>query len=410
MVVSKGQFIGSTLILTGTAVGAGMLALPMVSAAAGFLYAALLLIGIWALMTYTALLVLEVNLAFESYRNNFSTMAAATLGPVGKAIAWITCLSLLYALTAAYISGDASLLSVGFSHAFNIHVPLWMSAVLFTVVLGSVVFWSTKAVDRLNRGLISLKGVLLVITLVLLMPHIQMNVLMRQAGAAKYLWACAPIFLCSFGSHTVIPSISNYIGPKPKTLKWIIICGATLPLIIYILWLLTTLGIMPLVGTNGFQALAKEQGSVGEFIHRINLLTSNHWIRIGINGFSNIAMTTSFLGVTLGLFDFLADAFKRLNTRRGRLQTALITFVPPLLFAMYFPRGFIVALGYAAIFVAMLEIILPVLMAHQLRRNSVLSSPYRVTSCRHLFIVIVLIGILIIGLQIAVSFHALPTL
>ena len=401
------KFIGSVLILTGTALGAGMLALPMIAAATGFVWATILLVAVWALMTYTALLILEVNLAFPAYRNNFGSMAYATLGRTGKIAAWVACLALLYALTAAYIAGDASLLAVGVGKAVGWYIPQWLCAILFTVVLGGAVFWSTKAVDHLNRSLISIKGCLLVATLVLLMPHINMATLMRTPGSGKYLWACIPIFICAFGFHTVIPSLSNYIGPKPKTLKWVIICGATIPLLIYILWLLTTLGIVPLRGANSLQTV---HGSVGKFVDALVILTHNRWVTTGVNGFSNVAMTTSFLGVTLGLFDFLADLFKIMNNRVGRLRTAILTFVPPLVFALFYPQGFVIALGYAAIFVAILEIIMPVLMVQRLRRSQTLTSPYKVASCKPLLWLIVLAGVIVIITQLFNALHFLPVL
>lgn len=324
--MSKSKFIGSTLIIAGTAFGAGMLALPMVSAAAGLLRASLLLVFVWVVMTYTGLLILEVNLAFKPRENNFSTMANATLGIGGKIVAWIACIALLYSLTAAYIAGNASLLSIGIHAAFNIHIPAWLCALSFTVVLGGAVFWSTKTVDILNRGLLSIKGILFIFAIIFLMPHIKIQNFDTTIAASKYLFACAPIFLCAFGFHHIIPSLTNYVGAKPKTLKWIIICGATIPLIIYMLWLITTLGIMPIFGTHSFIVLAKTKGSVGEFVHLLILITHSKWVNFSINGFANIAMTTSFLGVTLGLFDFLADSCKRSNTRIGRLQTASLTF------------------------------------------------------------------------------------
>lgn len=42
--------------------------------------------------------------------------------------------------------------------------------------------------------------------------------------------------------------------------------------------------------------------------------------------FSNFAVASSFLGVTLGLFDYLADLFGFDDSAVGRLKTALLTF------------------------------------------------------------------------------------
>ena len=168
----KSSFIGSLLILIGTAIGAGMLALPLISAQAGLWPAIILIVVIYAIMLTTALLVLEVNLAFPAYKNNFNSMALGTLGRPGQVIAWLTCLLLLYALTSAYIAGNASLLSELTKHFFDYHIAGWGNAVLFTIVFGAAVFWSTKTVDLVNRFLMSIKGIALLLMLILLTPHI----------------------------------------------------------------------------------------------------------------------------------------------------------------------------------------------------------------------------------------------
>jgi tyrosine-specific transport protein len=74
-------------------------------------------------------------------------------------------------------------------------------------------------------------------------------------------------------------------------------------------------------------------------------------------------MVSSFLGVTLGLQDFLADGFKIEKTLRGRLLLGLMTFVPPFLASVLFPNIFLQALRLAGGFgVALLLGLLPVLM------------------------------------------------
>lgn len=309
----------------------------------------------------------------------------------------------------AVIAENASLLTTAFSF-FHLELSTWVNALLFVLILGGAVFWSTRVVDYLNRGLISIKGGLLILALALLMPHIDFtNIISGQlSNQALFLGGIAPIFLCSFGFHTVIPSIRNYLGSDPRVLKKIIVSGTVVTLVIYIFWLLAALGVVPLKGSHGFTELAVAKGSVGEFIKNICVLVDNHWVTIGINGFANIAMTTSFLGVTLGLFDFLADGLRRPNTRSGRLQTALLTFIPPLIFALFFPRGFIMALGYAAIFVAVLEVLLPALMVYKLRQDKLLNSPYRFFGGTQLLVMVFVAGVILIGLQLLGSFGWLP--
>jgi aromatic amino acid transport protein len=409
--MNSNKVFGSIVILIGTCIGGGILALPMLSAASGFFMSSALLISIWVLMILTALLVLEVNLYCPNESNSFGAMAYKTLGKMGQTITWITWLLLLYSLLAAYTSGATVLLKSLFYAAGNIDLPMWATAVLFICALGSMVFCSTKAVDYTNRFLMTFKGLLLVSSIVLLLPHINLsNILYNQEiYSNKYLGIAAPIFLFSFGFHIVIPSLRNYLGYNRKELQFVILCGASIPLIIYLLWLLATLGTVPLKGTiNSFSAIKAGGDSIDGLINAVSAIVNNKWITASITGFSNISVTTSFLGVSLSLFDFLADGCKRSNTRFGRLQTALMTFIPPLIFALYYPKGFVMALGYASFFVAILLVILPALMAYKLRTiEPTILTINKLLFNKFLLISIVAAGVVLITLQIMSSLHLL---
>ena len=54
--------LGCTLLIAGTTIGAGMLALPLASSSLGGPATLLLMIGLWALMAFTAMLQVEASL------------------------------------------------------------------------------------------------------------------------------------------------------------------------------------------------------------------------------------------------------------------------------------------------------------------------------------------------------------
>lgn len=393
--------IGSTFILIGTSLGAGMLALPLISAKAGFLSAALLMVIVWALMTLSALLVLEVCLALKPYHNNFGSMAKSTLGKNGQIVAWIFTLLLLYTLTSAYIDGSTSLIGSILNYLFHFRLPRFIEAFSFTLFFALFVTTSTHAVDLLNRGLMSLKGITLIGTLVLLAPQIQFTHLIASSSThSSLLIDTSIIFLTSFGFHNVIPSIVNYQGTNTKLLRNIILMATTTTLAVYLLWLSCTLGIIPLVGQNSFQTILSHKGNVDGLIDTLNALTRSPWVHAGINSFANIAMTTSFLGVTLGLFDFLADGFKRKNNAFGRIQTALLTFTPPFVIAMTYPKLFVIALEYAGLCVAVLLVVMPAMMAYQLRKSPRLTSPYRVFGGQGILAFVFFLGMFFITMML----------
>lgn len=87
-----GSLAGAIALITGSTVGAGMLALPAVTAPAGLVPTAASLCGCWVLLTLEALLIAEVNIAVHEERGEADAssiitlrqMAESTLGSPGK--------------------------------------------------------------------------------------------------------------------------------------------------------------------------------------------------------------------------------------------------------------------------------------------------------------------------------------
>ena len=69
----KNKTLGSALIIAGTSIGAGMLAMPLTSAGIGFGYTVLLLVGLWAILSYSGLLFVEVYQTAEYLDDGVAT-------------------------------------------------------------------------------------------------------------------------------------------------------------------------------------------------------------------------------------------------------------------------------------------------------------------------------------------------
>lgn len=79
-------------------------------------------------------------------------------------------------------------------------------------------------------------------------------------------------------------------------------------------------------------------------------------------------MVTAFLGVSIGLFDFLADG---LSLKKSGLQgkgTLALTFVPPLFVVLINPGIYLHALGYAGVCCVILLLLLPAVMTWRARQ------------------------------------------
>ncbi|WP_325893287.1 aromatic amino acid transport family protein [Grimontia sp. NTOU-MAR1] len=365
------KVLGSTLIIAGTTIGAGMLALPLASAGLGFTHSLILMIGMWMLMSYTALLMLEVH-QHAPANATLNSLAKQFLGKKGQWVATLATLFLLYALCAAYIAGGGSQFHNKLS-ALNTGGPLPKSAgvVLFTTLVATVVMLGTQKVDVINRGLFLLKVVLLGLSLALLLPLGEGQNLVALPLQEGLLIAAIPVMFTSFGFHGSIPSVVAYTGLNIKVLRKVMLIGSALPLIIYVLWQAASFGVL------GASTLT-QNSNLGMFIQSISTAIDSTRIANAISLFADLALATSFLGVSLGLFDFMADMLKRPSSAKGRIQTGLVTFIPPMLVALFYPQGFIAALGFASIALVILAVIIPVLMAQKVRRLGLNRDQYQV--------------------------------
>lgn len=398
----KNRTLGSIFIVAGTTIGAGMLAMPLAAAGVGLATTLVLLFVLWAVMCYTALLLLEVYQHVPA-ETGLGSLARHYLGRYGQWITGFSMMFLMYALTAAYISGAGELLAASLNQWFSLQLSTGAGVLLFTFVAGGVVCIGTSLVDLFNRFLFSAKIIFLVIMLALLMPHIhQVNLLTLPLEKGLALSAI-PVIFTSFGFHGSVPSIVSYMGGNIRKLRRVFITGSAIPLVAYIFWQLATLGS---IDSTTFIGLLASQSGLNGLLQALREVVASPHVELAVHLFADLALATSFLGVSLGLFDYLADLFKRRNNTFGRLQTGVITFLPPLAFALFYPRGFVMALGYAGVALAVLALLLPSMLAWQSRKRDL--SGYRVPGGKGALALIFACGIVIIAVQFSIVAGLLP--
>ncbi len=390
-------------IVAGTTIGAGMLAMPLAAAGVGFGVTLALLFFLWGLMCYTALLLLEVYQHVPA-DTGLGTLARRYLGRYGQWATGFSMLFLMYALTAAYMSGAGELLASSLSEWLSLSVSPTTGVLLFTLVAGGVVCIGTSLVDLFNRFLFSAKLIFLIVMLALLMPHVHKVNLLTLPLEKGLALSAIPVIFTSFGFHGSVPSIVSYMNGNVQKLRWVFITGSAIPLVAYIFWQLATLGSID--STTFFGLMANSAGLNGLLQALRDVVASPH-VELAVHLFADLALATSFLGVTLGLFDYLADLFNRRNNAAGRLQTGAITFLPPLAFALFYPRGFVMALGYAGVALAVLALLIPSLLAWQSRKHTP-QTGYRVRGGKPALLLVLFCGVAVIVIQGGIAAGLLP--
>lgn len=360
------KFIGGILLIIGTSIGGGMLALPVATAEVGFFNSVLFLIGCWLVMTVGALLVLEVNLRLPP-GSNMVSMAKSTLGFPGQILAWVTYLFLLYTLLAAYISGGSDVFSSIFA-TLHIVIPAKLSALIFTFLFGCVVYAGIRAVDFVNRGLMFGKLGVFLILLLIISPHMKRTLL--DGGSVQAITGSLMILITSFGFASIVPSLREYFNDDIPALRKVILLGSLIPLTCYIAWDAVIMGTIAREGQQGLMNLMTSEHATSGLTSALSEAVQSQWISGFFAFFSSVCMLTAFLGVSIGLFDFLADGLSLKKSGIQGKSVLLLTFFPPLLIVLANPGIYLQALRYAGICCVILLLLLPTVMAWRGRIRS----------------------------------------
>lgn len=279
------------LMVSGTCIGGGMIAQPMVAIQYGLWPQVAMLCLVWIAMTWSALLLAKSCLhhpgtsLFSLAKNTLGTWAGRVIGTVYVLMALGSC--------AAYISHGGELLHAAWP---SITAEIWGLGftLLFTVLIAC-----EKMTEKLNGLLFSL---LLVCYFFVLFQE------SAQAWTFKpSQWeGCAnliPILFTSFSFHMIIPRLVVFFEGNAQQTSCAIVLGTTLSLSCYLLWNMALLG----------------------QVRDVSLSST-----VPLFGLSFCAVATSFIGITWGFKHFIQDGVAllwRKNSAYGSLALAVIPCV-----------------------------------------------------------------------------------
>lgn len=383
--------LSGILLIMGTCIGAGMLALPIATGVAGFIPALAVNLLCCLFMMATGLLFLEAILWLEDGVNVLS-LSEHFLGKIGKLIAGISFVFLYYCLEVAYCAGGSPVFAEVIFELFGIKVTGFLSYIVFAAFFGGIVFLGTRTVDRCNWLLMA--G--LFISFILLMGagsnHVQTRLLERVDWRLSL--AATPILFGAYGYHNVLPSLSTYLKRNVKHLRISIVVGSLSSFLIYSLWQWMIIGTLTLEDLEGADLRGEP------VTQTLQNIVGHPWLRRFGEYFGFFALVTSFLGVSLSMVDFLGDGLKMKRTGLSRGILCLAVFIPPVLFAAANPGIFIEAIGVAGGFgEAILNGLLPISLVWVGRYLHGLPSAYSLMGGKILLVILLLFTLLIMGVE-----------
>ncbi len=392
----QGSVFGAVLLIIGSCIGVGILALPIMTGLGGFVPSLFAFLFGFGFMMATSLLLLEMNGWFSS-KTNLVSMASRTLGKIGKISSWIFFLFFFYTLLVAYIAGIGNLMTTVFQNYFSIHVPDWVGSLLLVLLLGWLIYFGTRAVDFTNRYLMLGKLGSFICLVLLGAAHVNAEFLLRSDF--KFMLFSLPMFVLAFGFQNMVPVLSTYMNGDYKRVRLSILLGGGLTLAIYLLWQVITIGIIPLEGKSGILESLKNGEEAAQAIAGI---LGTHWVSYFASGLAFFAILTAFLAQSLGLSHFLEDGFKISHKKHENVGICALVVVPPLMLALIYPTIFLKALSFAGgICLMFLYGILPVFMIWRGRYKLKLSGPYKVAGGRPLLVIVLLFALFVVFFQVS---------
>jgi len=357
---------GAVLLVAGTCIGSGMIALPMVLAKLGLVYSLALMLVVWGVMYFTSLVNLELNLqaghglSLGALGRLYSGKGAELMGTV--------CLKLLsYSLLAVFIYGCASIVQKLVGGGFD---SIAVSVAGATV---GILLLPMRWIDYFNRLLFFALLVIVAILIggLLWMAHGSHLPLWPAAGLSIRAWTpILPIVFTSFGFQVIFHTLTNYCDKNAKILKHAFFWGSLIPAIVYMIWTSSVLTVVHQENPSFFQKMVYEDVEVGSLVQVLSQISHFEGVQLLVWWISLLAIITSIIGVGVGLCDSLQHALHSCWERfSGRIPAALLTVIPALLVVIYVPNAFLAALGFAGMILAVMAVLLPIYLLRGIQWN-----------------------------------------
>ncbi|MBH8566977.1 tyrosine transporter [Nostoc sp. CENA67] len=398
-----GSVLGSTALVAGTTVGAGILALPAVTLPSGVVPSTFLLIAVWIYALVSALLIAEASLNAMRLQGRasvgFLAMVEKTLGFMGARIAGGAYLFLHYALLIAYITQGGEILVSVFAKQLGIHnvIPTWIGTTIFTLLFGGIMYLGKeKFVEKLNSVFVAI--VIASFLGLLLLGVGQVKIVQFSFQNWSTLGSAVSVMCVALFYHNIVPVVVTQLEGDTRKIRQSIILGSVIPLIMFLAWNAVILGSVSPDMVRG----TVNSGTVFDPLQVLRSGGAGEWLAVLVSIFSEFAIATSFIGFVYGLLDFFQDiSIIASPTSSNRLPLYSLVFLPSVSLGIVNPNIFLTALDYVGTFsVSVLGGIIPVLMTWKQRQDLNSISQPLVPGGKVTLIVMIVIALAILLRQI----------
>ena len=366
--------IGGICLIASTAIGSGMLALPLILASLGIFYSIALVFAVWALTYYASLVNIELNLQ-AGKGTALGRLGRMYSGRIAELIGVLSIKIISYTLLSVFIYGISSVIQ---NMLVNLHVAnlsFELVAILSTIVSVAVLALSMQLIDHINRvlfyGLLTAIGAIIFGLLIVIdWSNLPIN---EQVVTFTELRLAVPVLFTSFGYQTIFASLVQYCQNDKRRLKIACFYGSLIPVIVYILWFVVILVVIYNHDPGFYTLMITGKTDVAAMILTLSQIANITYMQSIIWCLSVLAIFTSLIGLGMGLTSAWEDILTKHHIRETtiivKLQSLSLSFIPSLFIALVVQNAFIRMLSFTGMILVIIAVLLPLYLLYKIKNR-----------------------------------------
>lgn len=355
------NLLGAAFLLAGTAIGSGMISLPMVLAKFGIINTIIIMLFFAGLTYITALIRSDLNLnshkesTLKNVGHNFQCPFMGNLGDILLKL-------LSFALLSAYIFGFSSMLVSLSENTVNQSTSICISSVGISLIF----LLASEVIIHINKFLfVALFGSLmtLIFTLFVQTP---IDFIPQHSDSIKLNeWSTlVPVVFTSFGFQGSIHSMTKFCKNDRELIKKACFLGSLIPAVVYIAWTAAILLVVANTDPQFFQLMLKGKATdVGQLVAVLSRAVSSKSIHAIVWLVSISSILTSIFGVGVSLLDIFQHEWKMPKWK----SLIWIVFAPASV-SIFIPNAFIRILNVSGVILAIIAIIVPIAISWKMQK------------------------------------------
>ena len=333
----KLSFIDAVGVLSATAIGGGILALPIALYPFGVLGSALFLTFVAFINLFGGVLLAEALMRTD-HKIHLPSLMHHYFGRSGYVAVCISIMLHLYCALAAYIVAGGALVSSLSGGA----VAQEVGAIVYFVIASAIVLGGTKYV----KGAEKIFATIVVLLALIISIFAFSNFTSQKSPSAHWLAALPAAFsvsLFAFLAHEIAPSVRIRMGDNWKGFLLALFFGTFIPAILYICWTSAIIGAVP-------DGMLAEAGATGAPATVPLAAVAGTVVLLLGSVFALFSTGSSYIGSAFALTDVFSDLSGEISKRMDARKAVALTVLPPVVIALFLPNSFVGLLEAAGIF------------------------------------------------------------